>query len=248
MARLIEALRWRLHMLRLALTVQPVRGGSSEDDDDADKDADKKGDPPPPDPKDRKDDPDDKVKPEDDWQAKARKHERAAKRERKAREEAERKLQERADADKSDQEKAIDQARKEAAEEARKEAAEERRSDRLEVQSTRLAAKGFQVGEGDDAETVKFADPDDAVVYVERAIRSGEVDEDDIFDAEGKVNSDALKDALGEILESKPHLRAGENGGRPKGSADTRKGDAATKDLEAMTPEDHAQRKYGAKK
>jgi seryl-tRNA synthetase len=243
----MERLRWRLRMLVVALTMAPVRGGSPEGDDDADTDDDAK-DAPPPKAEDREDDADDKVESDDDWKTKARKHERAVRRERKAREEAERKLKERDDADRSEQEKALDKARKEAADEVRAESEKDRRHDRLEVRTTSLAAKGFTIGEGDDAQTVKFADPDDALIYIERAIRAGDVDEDDIFDSEGKVQTDALTTALGEVLESKPHLRATENGSKPKGSADTRKGSPAQKDLESMSPEDHARAKYGTTK
>lgn len=226
----------------------PIAGGAPDDDDTAKDDEQDEGKDDSK-PADEKDTDDDKVSADDDWQVKARKHERALKRERKAREAAEAKLQERETADLSEQEQAIERAKQEARDEAKAEGEKERRGDRLENASMRLAAKGFEIGEGDDAQTVRFADPDDALIYVERAIRSGDVDEDDIFDSEGKVQQDALKDALADILASKPHLRAdGKDNGKPKGSADTRKGDKASTDLESMTPEDHARRKYGAAK
>lgn len=185
-----------------------------------------------------------KVTPEDDWKSKARKNERRLKREREAREDAEDKLKKRQEADKSEQEKALDKAREEAREEAKTEAEKERRSDRLEVAVTRLASKGLKVGEGDDAETRRFADTEDALLNVERAISRGDIDESDIFDDEGKVDTEALQTELADLLKRKPHLAAGE-AERPTGDPDTRKGGTATTDLEAMSPEDHARRKYG---
>lgn len=194
------------------------------------------------------DDPDDRVRRDDDWQTKSRKNEtRAKKAEREAAELRDR-LAKIEGESKSEHEKALEQARKEARDEALSEAEKDRRHDRLEVASTRLAARGFAVGDGDDAQTLRFADPDDALVYIERAIRSGDVDEADIFDDDGKVQADALQTALADILNNKPHLRASEDRGKPKGNPDTRRGTSADKELEAMTPEDHAKRKYGASK
>ena len=184
---------------------------------------------------------DDRVKADDDWQAKARKHERAAKKERKAREAAEAKLREKETADQTDQEKAIEKARQEARDEALAEAQKERRTDRLEVAVTRLATKGVKVGEGDEAKTVTFADPDDAIVHVERAIGRDEIDGDDIFDSEGKVNTDALTTALGELLERKKHLQARTNGAAPAGDADAGKGAGAAKGADDMSVDDHFQ-------
>lgn len=167
------------------------------------------------------------AKAEPDWKRESRKHEARAKAERKRREELERKLSEQSDAEKSEHEKAIEQARKEAADEARTEAEKERRRDRLEVQVARLAAKSF-------------ADVDDALLHVERRIASGDIDADTIFDEEGKVHTDALKEALDDLLEAKPHLKAeAGNGGRPSGSADAGKGKGGAKDLEAMSIDDH---------
>ena len=240
--RLFHAARFRVRMIRFALTVKPVAGA----EDDPDPEPDPKPDPDPdPDP-----DPE-PIKPEDDWKAKARKHERALKAERKAREEMERKLREREDADKSETEKAIEKAREEARTQALTEAEKERRKDKLEVSVTRLSSRGFEIGEGDEKETVKFADPDDAMLHVERAIDKGDLDADEIFDSEGRVNADALQGALAEILESKPHLRAAENGSTPRpkgGAADAGKGGSPKTDLEAMSPADHERRKYGDQK
>lgn len=221
----------------------PVAEGDPDPDPkpDPDPDPDPKPDPDPdPDPS--------RVTPDDDWKAKSRKNETRAKKAERERDEALAKLKERDDADQTEHEKALAKAREEARSEALTEAEKDRRNDRLEVASTRLAAKGFEIGEGDQAKTVKFADPDDALIHIERALRAGDVDEADIFGEDGKVQTAALQTALAEILDSKPHLRATENGGTPKGDPDTRRGHTADKDLEAMTPEDHAKRKYSATK
>jgi hypothetical protein len=223
---------------------EPEKGSKADPDPEPAKGGDSpKGVIPDPDP-----DPE-KVTPDDDWKAKARKHERAEKRARKEAEEAARKLKDREDADKSEQEKAIEKAREEAKAEAKTEGEKERRADRLDVAVTRLAAKGITIGEGDEAKSVKFADADDALANVERGIARGDIDADDIYDDEGKVKTDALTAALREILDAKPHLAAGDaESAKPSGDPDARKGDPASKDLEAMSPEDHAKRKYGEKK
>lgn len=186
---------------------------------------------------------DSKVDKGDDWQTKARKHERTAKRERKAREDAERKLKERESEDQSDHEKAVEKAREEARAEAKAEADKERRSDRLEVSVTRLATRGIKIGDGDGAETMRFADSDDALLHLERAMSRGDVDADDIFDSDGRPDNDAVVAALAEILEGKPHLRAS-NGEppKPKGSGDAGKGKDAAKGVDDLTAEEHFQR------
>lgn len=184
-----------------------------------------------------------KVTAEDDWKAKARKHERALKAERKTREEFERRLKEREDADKSETEKAIEKARQEARQEALSEAEKERRQDRLELAVTRLAAKGITVGEGDEAK--RFADPEDALDLVTARIARNALDPDSLYEEDGQVDQDALKDILGEIAAAKPGLLADGPVVRPKGgAADAGKGQAS-KDLEAMSPSDHEKRKYG---
>jgi len=173
------------------------------------------------------DDPKPETSSEPDWKAESRKHEKRAKQERKDREALEARLRELEDAGKDEKEKAIEQARREGRDEALTEAQKERRADRLEVSVTRLAAKGVKVGDGDDAETVRFADPEDALLIVEREIARGDLDEDEIFDREGKVQTDALTTALANLLERKPHLRADAAGGggpRPSGDADAGKG------------------------
>lgn len=244
---LAEILRstWPALSAELLASGLPLNEGDDDADADADKDADADAD------KDSdkdKDADDDKIDKDDDWQAKARKHERAAKRERTKREEAERKLTDRDKADQTDHEKAVEAAREEGKTEAQKEAEKERRSDRLEVAVTRMASKGVEIGEGDEAKTVKFADPEDAQLRIERAVSRGEIDADDIFDDEGRVKTEALTDELVAIATKNPHLVGEGDRPKPKGDPDARKGDTTKTDLESMTPEDHAKRKYGDKK
>lgn len=249
MAALLDRILWRLRMVWLGWTMPPIAGGSPETEPKVKSDDDPVNDPgdDPDDPVEKalaEGDDDTKVEADDDWKAKARKHERETKRLRKQLEERERKIKEREDEEKSEHEKALEKAREEARKEALTEAEKERRGDRLEVAVTRLSTRGFKIGDGEDAKTVRFADSDDAIVHLERAIARGDIDAEEIYDSEGKVNTDALTTALGELLERKPHLADGERP-TPKGDPDARKGDPAQKDLESMTPEDHAKRKYG---
>lgn len=179
----------------------------------------------------------------EDWKAHSRKHEREAKAARKRAEELEAKLKEREEADQSEHEKALAKAREEARAEALTESQKERRHDRLESKSAVIASKGITVKDGDETKTLKFADPDDALIYLERAIKDGDVDEDDIFDSEGKVQTDALSNALKDILERKPHLQA-TNGTTAvvSGSADGGKGGGAGKDEESLSVGDRFER------
>lgn len=241
---LLHRLRFRLSMLQAALTVRPIAGGEDPPEDDPKPDPPK--DDPKPDPK--ADDPDDdKVVPDDDWQAKARKHERRAKKLAKEAETAQAELEKLKAGSQSEQEKAIAEAAKKARDEALSEASKERKADRLEVAVTRLASKGITVGSGDEAKTLKFADSEQALVFIERAIAKGEVDESDVFDDAGQVQSEALGEELANLLKRHPNLAAGDERPSP-GDPDTRKGDPDQKDLESMTPEDHAKRKYAATK
>lgn len=183
---------------------------------------------------------------EPNWKQESRKHERRAKDADKRLKAAEAKLAAIEEEGATDQEKAVAKAREEAAAEAKAAAHAELRDDRLEVAVTRLA-NGIKV---DDDSTVKFADPDDALVHVQRAIRNDEVDPDDIFDSGGKVQTDALKDALLDLLERKPHLKASDNGNtvaRPTGGADGGRG-AAGGDEESLTPAQRFDRLSGSSK
>lgn len=205
---------------------------SDDDSDDDDDDADGKG-------KDKAGG--DKI----NWKSKSRQHERRSKR---YKAELDAAIRERdtlkADAAKKSDKKpdkpdedALKAAREEAAEEARQaaraEAREERRSDRLEIAVTRQSVKGVEIEiEVDGAtktKTVKFADPEDVQMYIERQIDRGEIDADDIFDDKDKIDADALTEILVEIAESKPKWLTdgdgtGGGGGKSAGDGDGGKG------------------------
>lgn len=179
----------------------------------------------------------------DDYRRELRESDRVRKREaakkEKELEQLRAQLKERQDADKSEQEKALDKAREEARGEARSEAEKERRADRLEVAVARLAARGVKVG--DEEALQRFEDPEDAQTFLERAIRNGVVDEDDIFDADGKVNNDAIAAALSDILKAKPRLAAGTTNGNGAGASDAGQGSGG-KGMEDMSVEEHLKR------
>jgi hypothetical protein len=224
--------RWR--MIRWALHAMPIAGA----DDDPPKD-DPPNDPPPADePADDDDDvtPAEPAATEPDWKMQARRHERESKKARKERDDLAVKLKAREDADKSEQEKAIEEAEKRARTAATSEFEAERRKDRLQVETTKLAATGLKVGSGDDAKTVRFADPDDALLHLDRAIRDGDLDPEDIFDSNNRVRADALQEALTDLLARKPHLAADTQPRRVAGTADAGKGQAPKPD---STVEDH---------
>lgn len=159
---------------------------------------------------------------EPDWKREARKHERRARAEKKAREELEGKLRERTDAEKTEHERAVETAREEARAEAQAAHAAERRADRLELAVSR-GAKGFR-------------DPEDAAVYLERAVKDGDVDLEDLFDDNDRVKTDALATVLEDILEARPRLKVGEGEGIPDG--DGRKGGGAGKSSADMSPDE----------
>lgn len=176
---------------------------------------------------------------EPDWKREARKHERRSKQAARERDELKRQLAERTDADKDERQRAIDAARDEGRRTALSESEKDRRADRLENAVLRTAAKGIKVGRGDDARTVKFDDPEDALVFIERMLAKGELDEDEIFDDKGKVRADALTDALTDLLRNKPRLAAGRTEREALGDADGGKGSGAAGGLDDMSIEDH---------
>lgn len=179
----------------------------------------------------------------EDWKAHARRHEREAKKAKAEAERLQKQLEDAQAAQQTDQEKALTQARKEGEQAAREAFDKERRQSRLEAAVIRLAAQPIKVGEGDDAKDARFADPDDAHVYVERAIANGDVDGDAIFDSDGKVQTDALREALAGILGSKPHLAAQAQSPTPASSdAGRRDGGGGKDDLESLSVEDFDKR------
>lgn len=233
--------------LRIALTLPRIAGGDGGDDADADDAAadagdDAGGDKGDDDSNDADaDDADDSADKADganepDWKRMARKHEREAKKARKEREDLAAKLKEREDADKSAQEKAVEQARTEAKQEMQAEHDKERRQDRLETATVKIAGRGLKIGTGDDAKTVRFADPDDALLHLERDIRNGDLDVEDIYDDNGRVKQDALTEALTDLLSRKPHLAESNGSRKVDGTADAGKGSASKTDTSV---EDH---------
>jgi hypothetical protein len=156
---------------------------------------------------------------ETDWKAYARKHERLSKKATKQIDDLQAELAKAKEATQTDQEKALEQARKEAADEARNEVVGELRKERLQAAVARSAAG-------------KFADVDDAIKLLD-------LEDDDIFDEDGKVNADNLKSALDDLLDRKPHLAASPLGKKPAGDADAGKGQGGSKSLEDMSVEEH---------
>lgn len=157
-----------------------------------------------------------------DWKNQARRHEREAKAARERAEAAEARVKELEAAGQTEHEKALAQAREEAAAEARQEVTDKVRDKLLKAEIKALAAG-------------TFADPDDAH-------RLLDLEDDDIFNDDGDIQTDALKSALEDLLERKPHLKATPpNGGKPAGDADAGKGKGA-KDLESQSVEDHLKR------
>jgi membrane protein involved in colicin uptake len=131
----------------------------------------------------------------------------------KAARDAQAKLDKLTEASQSDTEKAIEKARREAAEAAKAEVTTAFRQ-RILKSEIRAQAAG------------KFADPDDAVSLLD-------LDDSDVFDADGEVRTDALAKELDALLDRKPHLKADPSNGRPAGDADAGKGAGAS----GKTPE-----------
>lgn len=109
----------------------------------------------------------------------------------------------------------VDEIRKQAREEAAAESLRERVMDKIEAKARR------------------FADPEDAAVLL---LRGREIEE---FVDGGKVDADAIAEALDELADKKPHLLARQSNG---GSFDTGRGKRHDKpqltrdDLKKMTP------------
>ena len=239
--RLTARTRWRI--IRYALHAMPIAGAEDPPKDPpADPPKDPPADPPKDPPKedddledDLEDDPPpkDKGRPAPDdlqaWKQYTRKWERESKNVRKERDELAQKLKAREDADRSEQEKAIEEAEQRTRKDVTSSFETERRKDRLEVAATKIAAKGLKIGTGDDAKKVRFADPDDALLHLERDIRTGDLDPEQIFDANGRVRTDQLQEALTDLLARKPHLAA-DTGSRKvvAGTADAGKGAPTT--------------------
>jgi len=119
---------------------------------------------------------------------------------------------------KSDDQPDPEEIRKQAKAEAAAEVLRDRALDKVEAKAARL-----------------FADPEDA-----RALLASRVDE---FVDDGKVDTDAIEEALADLLKKKPHLAA-QGGRRFQGSADggARKGSGPAQltrdDLKGMSPQE----------
>lgn len=113
-----------------------------------------------------------------------------------------------------------EQIRSEAKAEAQAELMQSRVLDKIEAKAARL-----------------FADPDDAAALLMR-----DHDADDFLD-DGKIDVDAIQDALDGLLSKKPYLAAAQSGKRFQGSADggtrkeTRQSQLTKADLAGMAPE-----------
>lgn len=197
-------------------------GGDDDSDDSDDDDGDG-------------DDDQDGEKDADYWKRMARKHEKRNKANKARADKLAEEARTRDAENETEQEKKLKAARDEGRTEALTEAQKERRSDRLEVAVTRIAARGVKLG-SDDALT-KFADPEDALTFVERAIAKGDLDEDEIFTDDHKVDSDAVTDALVDLLRRKPRL-ADSASSDSAGDSDAGKG-RRRKDPGEETVEDH---------
>jgi hypothetical protein len=185
------------------------------DADDADADKDKSTD------ADKGKDPEEELR---KWKRDSRKHEDRSKAEKKRADDLQAKLDKIEKSSQTDQEKAIAKAKEEAKAEAQTEADTERRADRLEGSVLRLAAKGVKVGEGKDAKTVRFDDPEDAFVFIERAVRNGDIPEATIYDDNGRPKADVIEEELVDLLKRKPNLAGGERTPDPDGISDAGKG------------------------
>jgi hypothetical protein len=171
-------------------------------------------------------------KPEKDWRKELRRYERTTERKRdrdkKELKEAQDKLKEREDEDKSEQEKAVEKAKEEGRSEALTEAEKDRRADRLESACVRQAAKKIDVGEGDEKKKVRFEDPEDFEVFLQRKIAKGDLDLEELFGDDGKIKADVLAEVAKEILEDRPRLAEDSGAGKekktPEGGADGGKG------------------------
>lgn len=114
----------------------------------------------------------------------------------------------------------VDQIREQARTEARTEALKERVVDKIEAKAARA-----------------FADAEDAVAILLRTH-----DAEDFLD-DGKIDVEAIQEALDELLEKKPHL-AVQDGKRFKGTPDggarkaARPGQLTRDDLKRMSPQD----------
>lgn len=233
---------WPAARERIRLSGHPTCEGEEDDDADKDADADKDVEDDEAD-KDVDKDKDDDKPIEPNWKQQARRHEREAKAARKREADLQAKLQERDDADKSEQQKAVDKARTDATTEVTSKYELERRAERLELAVTRIAvAKGVKLGEGDKQKTVKFTDAEDVQMWVERQIKNGNIPPEDIYDDNGRINAEALSDALAGLAANKPSWLQGATNGNKGVDFDGGKGKGSAKGVEDLSVEEHYKR------
>ncbi len=235
LAELLRA-EWPAARERIRLSGHPTCEGDAEDENDAAKDTDADND--------AVEDQDDDAAAADgdkepDWKRMARKHEREAKAARKREADLQKQLAAREDADKTEHEKAIAAARTETAAQITTKFEAAQRTDRIENAVTKLSLKGFKIKDSaGKTVTVRFADPDDAQLRIDRALHTGDLDVDDIY-TDGKVQTPALTAFLAELLDEHPRLRA-DNDAKDDVDMDGGKGSGAgSKTLEDLSPDDH---------
>lgn len=252
LADLLRA-EWPAARERIRLSGHPTCEGDDDADDaeahqqKLDRLADEEAD------EDNEDDEVEQILKDDDWIIKSRKNEtRAKKAERdrdkaaKERDELKARLAEIDAANLSDQEKAIAKAREEATSELTTKYEAEKRSDRIENAVTKLSLRGFKAKDKDGNETtLRFADPDDAQLRIDRALSRGDLAYEDIY-ADGKVDQGAVTAFLTDLLEEHPRLRAPDanggatnGGGKPVDFGGGKGKGGGGKSLEEMTPDDH---------
>lgn len=169
----------------------------------------------------------------DQYRQELRQYERTSKRamatKDKELEELRTKLAEREDQDKTEQERALEQARQEAQTTAKAEVTSAFQKRILNAEIRALAAG-------------KFANPTLAVKLLDL--------DDTVFNEDGDVDTDAVTAAIDEFLEQDENagLRVNGNGRRDHGDADGGRGAGGSKDLDAMSVEEHMKRQGRATK
>lgn len=121
----------------------------------------------------------------------------------------------------------VEKIRAEALEQAKKEAAQEALQERVHDKIELKAAK-------------QFADPEDAVAML---LRTNKIE--DFIDG-GKVDVDAIQDALTELLEKKPYLAAAAQGGKQRFQGSAEGGAKSSKPARPKSLHEAVSRRYNA--
>lgn len=128
---------------------------------------------------------------------------------------------------KADTEVDVEKIRADALEQAKKEAAQEALQERVHDKIELKAAK-------------QFADPEDAVAML---LRTNKIE--DFIDG-GKVDVDAIQDALTELLEKKPYLAAAAQGGKQRFQGSAEGGAKSSKPARPKSLHEAVSRRYNA--